>query len=370
MPRSTCSSRAATRLHARDAQWSLGVVALRRRLGARAARHRPGDLDTPRARACSLLAIYLLMGWVVDGGRGAARRGAGLGRLRLVAAGGLVYTAGIVFYLYDERYRHFHGIWHLFVLAGSARTTWPSSSTWRRGGGAAARDLCAAANARIFPRHLRRLPSGAGTAMSSPAHRFTKSGHLHPPVACSPSGARRRVRRHRDEPLYALKECFSPEHGIAPTLREREGPVSLITWSMAWVIAWKYLGVMMRADNDGEAASSPCSPRACAGCITSPAPAGSCSRSDLRRVDVYGDSMITPAISVLSAMEGLEIATPVFSQLGDPAHARDPHGPLPDPASRHGERRRLFGPVTAIWFAAIAPQARRASETTPTSSSR
>ncbi len=37
-----------------------------------------------------------------------------------LAAGGMVYTAGVVFYLYDERFRHFHGIWHLFVLAGSA----------------------------------------------------------------------------------------------------------------------------------------------------------------------------------------------------------------------------------------------------------
>jgi len=66
------------------------------------------------------LVIYLLMGWValvalaplVD-----ALDWKGLGWL---AAGGLVYTAGIVFYLYDERYRHWHGIWHCFVLGGSA----------------------------------------------------------------------------------------------------------------------------------------------------------------------------------------------------------------------------------------------------------
>ncbi len=66
------------------------------------------------------LALYLLMGWfaviavvpLVD-----ALTWAGFA---WVAAGGLVYTAGIVFYLYDERFRHFHGIWHLFVIAGSA----------------------------------------------------------------------------------------------------------------------------------------------------------------------------------------------------------------------------------------------------------
>ncbi|HQY46864.1 MAG TPA: KUP/HAK/KT family potassium transporter, partial [Usitatibacteraceae bacterium] len=50
-------------------------------------------------------------------------------------------------------------------------------------------------------------------------------------------------------PLYALKECFSPEHGIAPTPENVKGILSLITWSMAWVVAWKYLSVMMRADN-------------------------------------------------------------------------------------------------------------------------
>jgi hemolysin III len=66
------------------------------------------------------LAIYLLMGWcavvavvpLID-----ALSWAGFA---WVAAGGAVYTAGIVFYVYDERFRHFHGIWHLFVMAGSA----------------------------------------------------------------------------------------------------------------------------------------------------------------------------------------------------------------------------------------------------------
>jgi hemolysin III len=66
------------------------------------------------------LAIYLMMGWlplIAFEPLLAALSWAGLTWL---LAGGLVYTAGIVFYLYDERFRHWHGIWHLFVLGGSA----------------------------------------------------------------------------------------------------------------------------------------------------------------------------------------------------------------------------------------------------------
>src|SRR4051812_21385413 len=53
-------------------------------------------------------------------------------------------------------------------------------------------------------------------------------------------------------PLYALKECFKPEHGIALNPDNVMGILSLIVWSMVWVITIKYLVVMMRADNNGE----------------------------------------------------------------------------------------------------------------------
>jgi len=66
------------------------------------------------------LAIYLLMGWVSMVAVVPLVEALGWAGFAWLAAGGLVYTAGVVFYLYDERYRHFHGIWHLFVLAGSA----------------------------------------------------------------------------------------------------------------------------------------------------------------------------------------------------------------------------------------------------------
>jgi hemolysin III len=66
------------------------------------------------------LAIYLLMGWVALVAVVPLIRARSWPGFALMLAGGAIYTIGVVFYLYDERFRHFHGIWHLFVLAGSA----------------------------------------------------------------------------------------------------------------------------------------------------------------------------------------------------------------------------------------------------------
>ncbi len=156
-------------------------------------------------------------------------------------------------------------------------------------------------------------------------------------------------------PLYALRECFSPAHGIAPTRENVLGLLSLITWSMAWVIAFKYLVVMMRADNNGEGGILALLALALRGL----------SREPRRRWAVitlgifgaamfYGDSMITPAISVLSAMEGLQVATPAFAHAVIPATVAVLAGLFL--IQRHGTGRvgTLFGPVTLAWFLAIA----------------
>ena len=71
------------------------------------------------ARILSML-IYLLMGWVVLVALAPLLRALGWAGFAWVAAGGLFYTGGIVFYVLDTRLRHAHGIWHLFVMAGSA----------------------------------------------------------------------------------------------------------------------------------------------------------------------------------------------------------------------------------------------------------
>jgi hemolysin III len=73
-----------------------------------------------RGQRLASLVIYLTMGWLAVPALEALFHALGWQAMAWVVAGGLLYTGGIVFYLYDERIRHFHGVWHLFVLAGSA----------------------------------------------------------------------------------------------------------------------------------------------------------------------------------------------------------------------------------------------------------
>ena len=155
-------------------------------------------------------------------------------------------------------------------------------------------------------------------------------------------------------PLYALKEAFSPEHGIPLTPDNVMGILSLIVWSMVWVITIKYLVVMMRADNNGEGGIL---------ALLALALRETKGRPRLKWTIIgigmfgaamfYGDSMITPAISVLSAVEGLEVATPVFANFVIPITLAvlaalffiQSHG-----TAKVGS---FFGPVTVIWFLAI-----------------
>jgi KUP system potassium uptake protein len=156
-------------------------------------------------------------------------------------------------------------------------------------------------------------------------------------------------------PLYALKTAFSPEHGIPLSPDNVMGILSLIVWSMIWVITIKYLVVMMRADNNGEG-----------GILALLA----LSLRETRRYPrlkwtiigigifgaamFYGDSMITPAISVLSAVEGLEVATPRFSPYVIPITISVLAALFF--IQRHGTGKVgiFFGPVTTVWFLAIA----------------
>jgi len=77
------------------------------------------------------LAIYLVMGWMGIVAVSPLVATLGSGGTAWLVAGGILYTAGIVFYVYDERVRHFHGIWHLFVLGGSA-SHWAAVALYMR----------------------------------------------------------------------------------------------------------------------------------------------------------------------------------------------------------------------------------------------
>ncbi len=117
-------------------------------------------------------------------------------------------------------------------------------------------------------------------------------------------------------PLYALRECFHGSHAIALTNNNVIGVLSLICWALLVIISIKYVIFVLRADNKGEG-----------GVLALMALAGPKSMTMSRKSKtlnlvlilglagaalLYGDGIITPAISVLSAVEGLTIATPFF----------------------------------------------------------
>src|SRR5207247_1798127 len=114
-------------------------------------------------------------------------------------------------------------------------------------------------------------------------------------------------------PLYALRECFYGSHPVPPTPANIFGVLSLIFWSLVVVVTIKYHVYVLRFDNRGEGGIL-----ALMGLVGMDKSLGPAVRNVLIVIGVfgaallYGDGMITPAISVLSAVEGLEIATPFF----------------------------------------------------------
>ncbi len=155
-------------------------------------------------------------------------------------------------------------------------------------------------------------------------------------------------------PLYALKEAFSPEHGIPLTPDNVMGILSLIVWSMVWVITIKYLFVMMRADNNGEGGILALLALALREVKERPRLKWTIIGIGMFGAAMfYGDSMITPAITVLSAVEGLEVATPLFGKFVIPIALAVIAGLFF--IQSHGTTKvgSFFGPVTVIWFVAI-----------------
>ncbi len=155
-------------------------------------------------------------------------------------------------------------------------------------------------------------------------------------------------------PLYAMRECFFGSHSVPPTPENVLGVLSLIIYSLILVISVKYIAIVMRADNHGEGGIL---------ALTALLPAGA------RNVPkwpvlvllglfgaalLYGDGMITPAITVLSAIEGLKVATPLINPYVVPVTVVILIGVFA--IQKQGTHRvgRLFGPVMVIWFIVIA----------------
>jgi KUP system potassium uptake protein len=156
-------------------------------------------------------------------------------------------------------------------------------------------------------------------------------------------------------PLYALRECFHGEWAVAATPANVLGVLSLVVWSLLALISVKYLAFVLRADNRGEggilALVALLVPHA-------EAPVGRARQLALIGIFgaalLYGDSMITPAISVLSAVEGLEIATPALAHLVVPATVAILLGLFALQPRGTGRVGSLFGPVTLLWFGTLA----------------
>jgi KUP system potassium uptake protein len=155
-------------------------------------------------------------------------------------------------------------------------------------------------------------------------------------------------------PLYALKESFVGHHPLAVDRLHIYGVLSLIFWSMTIVVTFKYVMLMLRADNKGEGGSM-----ALLALITRTT-AGGRLTGGVALLGVfatalfYGDSMITPAISVLSAVEGLTVVQAGFAPLVTPIAVVILVGLFLLQARGTDLMGRLFGPVTLIYFAVLA----------------
>ena len=157
-------------------------------------------------------------------------------------------------------------------------------------------------------------------------------------------------------PLYALRECFTTSHGVPLTTDNVLGVLSLIIWSLVLVVTIKYIVFVMRADHEGEGG-------VLALMTLSGRQQDRGARKSLGVVVVlgligaaflYGDGMITPAISVLSAVEGLEIATPWLRPFVIPMTVVILSVLFLFQSRGTGRLGSIFGPIVVIWFVTLA----------------
>ncbi len=155
-------------------------------------------------------------------------------------------------------------------------------------------------------------------------------------------------------PLYTLKEVFSEQYGVQVNHDGVLGVLSLIFWSLIWVVSIKYMLFVLRADNEGEGGAM---------ALTALAQRAAKSYPRLKLTVVllglfgtalfYGDSMITPAISVLSAIEGLDLAFDGISHWVVPLSLIVLVGLFL--IQKHGTARIgiFFGPIMVLWFSVL-----------------
>lgn len=156
-------------------------------------------------------------------------------------------------------------------------------------------------------------------------------------------------------PLYALRECFSPERGVGTSQAAILGVVSLLIWSISLVVCAKYLAFVVRADNKGEGGILALVSLVGRG-LKSSSPRKLALLTGLGILGaalLYSDGIITPAISVLSAIEGLEVMTPGIKPYVVPLALVILVALFPLQSRGTMKMGRLFGPVLCLWFLVI-----------------
>ncbi len=156
-------------------------------------------------------------------------------------------------------------------------------------------------------------------------------------------------------PLYALRECFHGAHKIDAAAASVLGILSLIFWTLTAIVSVKYLLFVLRADNKGEG-----------GILSLLVLAFGDESNTSRRRSIlvglgvfgaallYGDGMLTPCVTVLSAIEGLEVATPLFAPFVVPITIAILIALFAVQRVGTGGMGRAFGPVTVVWFLVLA----------------
>ncbi len=156
-------------------------------------------------------------------------------------------------------------------------------------------------------------------------------------------------------PLYTLRECFSGHHALPLTEENILGILSLIIWSILFVVTIKYVVFVTRIDNEGEGGVLALLALALRHVKKARYGTGTLVALGLFGASLfYGESVITPAISVLSAVEGLKVATPVFEPVVLPITLALLTGLFMIQARGTEKVGAYFGPIIALWFLALA----------------
>ena len=156
-------------------------------------------------------------------------------------------------------------------------------------------------------------------------------------------------------PLYALKECFAEAHGVPLDRANVLGVLSLIVWTLVLIVCVKYVALVLKADNRGEGGIL-----ALLTLAFQNAKGKSRRRAVMMALGVfgaallYGDGIITPCITVMGAIEGMNIATPFFEPYVVPASVAVIVGLFCFQHAGSGRVGRIVGPVMLVWFLTLS----------------